>query len=143
MMQETGSIPTIIGMSGVNIPRQSIPQQAVINKSDMHFDASNLRLRQKRAYVQAGKVMDAVETFIDLHLWDKSCKLHDNPLRTELYTKHLCKYTKATHSKMDAFSIMLQELGTLDEFLSAFNSNSPRNLKFSGTKKHLDGPNDF
>ena len=109
----------------------------------MHYDANNLRLMQELVYVQADKVMDAVETFIDLHLRDKGCKLHDNPLRTELCAKNLRKYTKAAHAKTEAFSIMLQELGTLDEFRSVFNRNSPGKFKFSGTKKHLDGPNNF
>ena len=98
---------------------------------------------QEQVYVQADKVMDEVEKFIYLHLRDKGCKLHDNPLRTELCVKHLHKYTKATHAKTEAFSMMLQELGTLDEFWSAFNSNSPGKFKFSRTKKPLDGPNDF
>ena len=144
MTQETGIIFTIIGMSRANIPGQSIPKQTVINKqSNMYYDANNLRLMQELVYVQAGKVMDAVETFIDLYFRDKGCKLHNNPLPTELCTKHLRKYTKTTHAKTEAFSMMLQELGTLDEFWSAFNSNSPRKFKFSGTKKHLGGPNDF
>ena len=139
-----GIIPTIIGMSRANIPRQTIPQQAVVNnQSNMHFDTSNLHLMQELTYVQAGKVMDEVETFIYLYLRDKCCKLHENPLCTELCSKHFCKYTKATHAKTEAFSMMLQELGALNEFWSAFNSNSPGIFKFSGTKKHLDGPNDF
>ena len=91
----------------------------------------------------AGKVMDAVETFIDLYFRDKGCKLHNNPLPTELCTKHLRKYTKTTHAKTEVFSIMLQELGTLDEFRSVFNRKSPGKFKFSGIKKHLNGPNDF
>ena len=141
--QETGIIPTIIGMSGANIPRRSIPHQLVVNQSDMHYDTSNLYLMQERIYVQAGKVTDAVETFIDLYFRDKGCKLHNNPLPTELCTKHLRKYTKTTHAKTEAFSITLQELGTLGHFRSAFNSNSPGKFKFSGTKKHLDGPKDL
>ena len=140
MTQETGIIPTIIGMSGANIPRRSIPHQLVVNQSDMHYDTSNLCLMQERICVQAGKVMDSVETFIDLYFQDKGCKLYNNLLPTELCTKHLRKYTKTTRAKMEAFSITLQELGTLGDFWSAFNSNSPGKFKFSGIKKHLDGP---
>ena len=48
MTQETGIIPTIIGMNEVNIPRQSIPQQAIVdNQSNMYYDASNLRLMRE------------------------------------------------------------------------------------------------
>ena len=100
----------------------------------MHYDASNLHLMQELVSMQAGKVMDVVETFIYLHLRDKGCKLHDNPLCTELCEKNLCKYIKATHAKTGAFSMMLQELGTLDECRSALNSNSSGKFKFSGTE---------
>ena len=75
-------------------------------------EKNKIRLMQELVYLQVGKVMDAVEKFIELHVRDKKGeKLHDNRLRTERCARYLRRYTRARCAKTEAFSIMLQEVG--------------------------------
>ena len=145
MSQKLGIIPNLIGLEGVNKPEFSDPlPESVVDQPRMEYsnEKENKRLMQEHMHLQVGMVQDAVENFIRLHVRDKGEKLHDNQLRTDRCARHLRRYTRASIAKTEAFSIMLQLVGSIDEFISAFIENGMENFKFLGTKKHRDGPND-
>ena len=145
MSKKTGIIPNLIGLEGVNKPEFSDPlPESVVDQPRMEYsnEKENKRLMQEHMHLQVGMVQDAVENFIRLHVRDKGEKLHDNQLRTDRCARHLRRYTRASIAKTEAFSIMLQLVGSIDEFISAFIENGMENFKFLGTKKHRDGPND-
>ena len=145
MSKKTGISPTLIGIDGVNKPETSDPlPDVMVDQPRMVYsnEKDKKRLMQEHMHLQVGKVQDAVENFIELHVRDKGEKLHDNRLRTERCARYLRRYTRACCAKTEAFSIMLQLVGTLDEFISAFIEKLMTKFKFLGTKKHRDGPND-
>ena len=144
MSTEKGIIPNLIGLTGVNVEKTSNPHPDVtVDQPSMVYsnEKDKIRLMQEYVHLQVGRVQDATETFADQHVRDKGEKLHDNSMRTKLCADYLRKFTRARHAKTEAFSIMLQKVATIEDFISAFKTESI--IKFSGTKKHLDGPNDF
>lgn len=144
MSKKKGIISNLIGLTGVNVEKTSDPLPDVtVDQPCMVYsnEKDKARLMQEHVHLQVGKVMDATETFADQHVRDKGEKLHDNSMRTKLCAKYLRKFTRARHAKTEAFSIMLQKVATIEDFISAFQAESIK--QFSGTKKHLDGPNDF
>lgn len=145
MSKKTGIVPNLIGIEGVNKPETAEPlPDSTVDQPEMVYsnEKDKKRLMQEHMHLQVGKVQDAVENFIKLHVRDKGEKLHDNQLRTKRCALHLRRYTRARCAKTEAFSVMLQLVGTEKEFIAAFKETAGKKFKFLGTKKHRDGPND-
>ena len=120
MSKKKGIIPNLIGIRRVNVEKTSDPlPDVMVDQPRMVYsnETEKLRLMQEYVHLQVGKVMDATETFVDQHVRDKGEKLHDNSMRTKLCAKYLRKFTRARHAKTEAFSILLQKVATIDDFM--------------------------